>query len=177
MAHFNVRPAVVPDNSPAKRETAEGSSPLGVDFDVLDNLTSFYMRAVTLALSRDLDNRLDGLPVARGTGKISSLLLIDANPGIRASALATLTLRDRAAVTRLIDRLAEAGLVERRREPREGRAQALHLTAAGRALAEKVRPMIRDHSDSFFHQLSAQEVETLHGLLRRVYRNLVALEP
>lgn len=148
-----------------------------IDFDVLDTLLSFHMRAVTLALSRDLDRRMDGLPVARGTGKISSLLLIDVNPGIRASTLARLTMRDRAAVTRLIDGLVGAGLVERRPDAQEGRAQALHLTDAGRALAVTVRPMILEHSAGFFDDLSDAEVETLRNLLQRVYRRLVGLSP
>lgn len=148
-----------------------------IDFDILDNLASFHLRAVTLALSRDLDTRMEGLPVAKGTGKISSLLLIDSNPGIRASTLATLTLCDRAAITRLIDGLEAVSLVERVPDATEGRAMALYLTKAGRDLAAKVRVAIREHSDEFFHDLSEAEVEALQGLLRRVYRRLVGLAP
>lgn len=40
-------------------------------------------------------------------------------------------------VSGLVDRLVEAGLVERRALPGDRRSHALHLTAEGRALAEK----------------------------------------
>ncbi|HEX2724429.1 MAG TPA: MarR family transcriptional regulator, partial [Beijerinckiaceae bacterium] len=40
-------------------------------------------------------------------------------------------------VSGLVDRLVEAGLVERRAIPGDRRSHALHLTRAGRALAEQ----------------------------------------
>ena len=45
-----------------------------------------------------------------------------------------------AAVTGLVDRMAAAGLVQRRPCPEDGRAQRLHLTAAGRRIAARAVP-------------------------------------
>lgn len=143
-----------------------------IDFDVLDHLLSFHIRAVNHALSRDLDRRLAGLPVARGTGKVSCLLLIDRNPGIRASTIARATLRDPAATARMIDAFVEQQLVVRSPSPNEGRANDLRLTARGKRLAKKVRHLIQDQSDSFFCDLSAAERDVLTGLLRRTYRRI-----
>ena len=61
------------------------------DLDCLEDLLSFYVRSANYALSADLDARLGNLEVARGTGKITTLLLIDSHPGIRASAIAEAT--------------------------------------------------------------------------------------
>ena len=56
-----------------------------IDLDILGGLLSFYIRVINLVLGRDLDGKMRGTPVARGTGKISTLLLVAANPGIRPS--------------------------------------------------------------------------------------------
>lgn len=146
-----------------------------IDFDVLDGLASFHLRAVNLALSRDLDARLAGMEVAGGTGKITCLLLVDANPGVSASTLARVTLRDRAAITRILDRLCKAGLLLRERSKTEGRVTRLRLTESGRALARKVRAAVTAQSAEFFHDLDEAESETLKRLLRRVYRRVAGL--
>ena len=79
---------------PAKPPTSVSE----VDLDVLENTLSFYIRTVNIAVSRDLDDRLEGLDVARGTGKITTLLLVDSHPGIRPSVIAQLILKDRSAM-------------------------------------------------------------------------------
>ena len=120
-------------------------------------------------LSRDLDKRLDGLEVARGTGKITSLLLIDAHPGIRPSAIAEVTLRDRPSITRIIEPLVAAGLVERRVSAREQRAQELHITPRGHAVAERVRRIAKAQSDDFFATVSQDDRAHLLRILRGIY--------
>src|SRR5690242_8096077 len=62
----------------------------GLDFDILGDLLSFHLRSVNLALSWDYEPRLDAVLLARGTGKAATLLLVDANPGIRPSVVAHL---------------------------------------------------------------------------------------
>ena len=54
-----------------------------LDFDVLGDLLSFYVRSVNLALSGDYEPKMSPVSLARGTGKVATLLLVDANPGIR----------------------------------------------------------------------------------------------
>ncbi|TKB29589.1 MAG: MarR family transcriptional regulator, partial [Mesorhizobium sp.] len=76
-----------------------------VGLDVLEDTLSFYIRSINIALSRDLDDRLEGLDVARGTGKITTLLLVDSHPGIRPSVIAQLIMRDRSAMGRLVDQM------------------------------------------------------------------------
>lgn len=146
-----------------------GSATAHVSLDVLEDLLSFYVRSVNYGLSRDLDKRLDGLEVARGTGKITSLLLIDAHPGIRPSAIAEVTLRDRPSITRIIEPLVAAGLVERRVSAQEQRAQELHITPRGHEVAERVRRIAKAQSDDFFATVSQDDRAHLLRILRDIY--------
>ena len=146
-------------------------APEAVDLDVLEGLPSFYVRSANYLLSRDLDARLDGLEVARGTGKITTLLLIDSHPGIRPSTIAAATLRDRPALTRTIAPMIAAGLIEQRRSEAEGRAVELYITPRGHEVAQQVRAIVKAQSDDFFAPLSGEDRGHLLRILRQVYLN------
>lgn len=146
-----------------------------VDLDVLEDTLSFYIRSVNLAVSRDLDERLDGLEVARGTGKITTLLLVDSHPGIRPSVIARLILKDRSAMGRLIEQMAESGLLTREVSAADNRAQELYITPKGAALAHKIRGLVTAQSRDFFHFIPQDEQKLLMDILRRAYRHIAGL--
>lgn len=139
------------------------------DLDCLEGLLSFYVRATNYALSTDLDARLGHLAVARGTGKITTLLLIDSHPGIRASAIAEATLRDRPSVSRIIAHLLDHGLITKSETPGERRAFGLFITEKGHELADEVREIVKRQSDDFFADLSDRDREDLLRITRDIY--------
>lgn len=148
----------------------------GVALDVLEHLLSFYVCAVSYRLSRDLDRRMDGLEVAQGAGKITTLLLIDSHPGIRPSAIAVATLRDRPSISRIVAPLVEAGLVERRIATHERRASELFITPQGHEVAARVRRIAGDQSEAFFTVLPKQDQDQLMRILRDIYM-MMRVEP
>ncbi|GAB5468312.1 MAG: MarR family winged helix-turn-helix transcriptional regulator [Rhodospirillales bacterium] len=140
-----------------------------VDLDILQGLLSYYVRSLNVCLSRDLDRCMQELPVARGTGKISTLLLVSANPGIKPSTVAQIIQKDRSAVVRLLDAFKTAGLLTQRVSPKERRSHELYLTAAGEALATQVRAIASAQDKHFSAVLSPAELDQLLHLLRRLY--------
>jgi DNA-binding MarR family transcriptional regulator len=145
-----------------------------VDLDIFRDLLSFYIRVVNQVLGRDLDQQMRGTPVARGTGKISTLLLIAANPGIRPSVIAHFNMKDRSAMVRILGQLRRAGLLRQSVSATERRAHELHLTAKGHALVHQVRDIAIRQSEGFFSMLSAEERRTLRTILDKVYRSVIA---
>lgn len=143
-----------------------------VPLDVLEDLLSFYVRSVNYALSNDLDQRLDGLDVARGTGKITTLLMIDREPGVRPSAIARATLRDRPSVSRIIAPMVAAGLIEQTTDESERRAQKLRVTPRGHAVAERVRAIVRAQNAAFFSSVSDEDRGHLLRILRGLYARI-----
>ncbi|NKN37429.1 MarR family transcriptional regulator [Agrobacterium sp. a22-2] len=146
-----------------------------IDLDVLEDTLSFYIRTVNLAVSRDLDERLEGYDVARGTGKITTLLMVDSHPGIRPSVIAQLILKDRSATGRLVDQMEAHGLLTRETSVDDNRAQELYITAKGAALAEQVRAIVTQQSKDFFHFIPEDEQALLMDILRRAYRRIAGL--
>jgi len=148
-----------------------------VDFDIFGDLLSFYVRTVNILVSRDLDEQTEELAMAGGTGKISTLLLVGANPGLRPSVLAHFILKDRSAMGKLLEQMERAGLLEQKVSSSERRARELYLTPKGKALAQQVREVARRQSDDFFSVLTDEEQDSLLRILRKVYESYVDTVP
>lgn len=147
-----------------------------IDLDVLGGTLSFYIRAINIAVSRDLDERLDGLDVAKGTGKISTLLLVDSHPGIRPSFLAQLTFKDRSAMGRTVDQMVAHGLIRRETSTEDSRVQELTITPKGAEMAAEVRRLVTQQSEDFFADIPEDERRLLLDMLRRAYRRIAGLD-
>ncbi|ORE98897.1 MarR family transcriptional regulator [Aurantimonas sp. 22II-16-19i] len=144
-----------------------------VDLGVLDDTLSFFIRSLNLAVTRDLDARLGGMEVARGTGKITALFLIGRHPGIRPSIIASAAMKDRSAMARILDDMHRHGLIRRETgRGEDGRVQALYLTDKGETLAAEVKAIVRQSRD-FFHDMSDEEYAQVIDLLRGIYWRVV----
>lgn len=88
--------------------------------------------------SRLLRNYIDHRAKARGTTRAQWIVLfrLREQEGLSQVDLADVLELQPISLVRLLDRLVEHGLVERRSDPRDRRANRLFLTAAGRQLAD-----------------------------------------
>jgi MarR family transcriptional regulator, transcriptional regulator for hemolysin len=88
--------------------------------------------------SRLLRNYIDHRAKARGTTRAQWIVLfrLREQEGLSQVDLAEVLELQPISLVRLLDRLVEHGLVERRSDPRDRRANRLFLTASGRQLAD-----------------------------------------
>ncbi|QPD00244.1 MULTISPECIES: MarR family winged helix-turn-helix transcriptional regulator [Qipengyuania] len=77
-------------------------------------------------------------------------------------------------LTRLVDRMEEAGWIERVPDPTDRRARLLHLTAKSREIVEPLRVIVNGLVEDMAEGLSSGERETLAELLEKVSANLSA---
>lgn len=68
-------------------------------------------------------------------------------------------------VTRLLDRMEEAGLVRRERDTTDRRCVPTYLTSKGRELVDELDEPVRAHAERSFGHLSAGQLEMLSALL------------
>lgn len=92
--------------------------------------------------------------------------------GIRQGPLAELIEVEPITLSRMIDRLAEAGLVERRADPADRRAWRLHLTPRANELLSGIRQIAETLTDEAAEGLSGDERDQLIALVERVRSNL-----
>lgn len=97
--------------------------------------------------------------------------------GISQSELAQRLYVTKGNVSGLVDRLVEAGLVERRAIAGDKRSYAMHLTAEGRRLAEAGITAQRDYVAATLGKMPAVDLAELDRLVRDWRASVRALDP
>lgn len=92
--------------------------------------------------------------------------------GVRQGPLAELIEVEPITLSRMVDRLVEAELVERRADPADRRAWQLYLTPRASELLNGMRPIADALTAEAIEGLSAAEVAQLTDLVERVRSNL-----
>ncbi len=146
--------------------------PNEINLDVLDFTLSFFLRSLSMAVSRDWEGRLDGLDPIRGTGRVTALFLIANHPGIRPSVIAKVSLKDRSEIGRVLDGLESKGLITRRTGATDSRSRALFLTGAGESIVVELRRRVQE-SREFFGDVSDEDYVEVIALLRKIYWRVV----
>ena len=96
------------------------------------------------------------------------LRAVGAEPGLSQQALSARLGLLPSRLVALVDELERDGLVERRRNPRDRRNYALHLTAAGEQRLRDIGRVAREHGDDFLGPLGERDRATLGRLLGRL---------
>jgi DNA-binding MarR family transcriptional regulator len=105
----------------------------------------------------------------------TALQLLDPQHGQRLVDLATALLCERSTVTRIIDRLEQAGIVQRQTDAEDRRSQRVVLTRAGVSLREKVTLLYEESLQQRLGMLSGEEQVQLMALLQKLQTGLSAV--
>lgn len=85
--------------------------------------------------------------------------------------LAAAVHREPATITRSIDKMEAAGLVQRQPDPRDRRANVITVTAQGSALLSSLQATVDEGNRRVESGLSAEEVARLSAALDLIYAN------
>jgi DNA-binding MarR family transcriptional regulator len=121
------------------------------------------------ALRKAFDRRAVGLGVTRAQWKV--LFRLTRQPGMRQIELADMLDIEPITLSRIVDRLEEAGLVERVADPADRRAWRLHVTARAEPLVEKLRALADEMIAEAFSGIDPKEIEITRAVLGRVREN------
>lgn len=100
------------------------------------------------------------------------LLLLHRFPGENQSFYAEQIEVEPITLCRMVDRLEEAGLVERRRDPADRRAWRLHLTTKSRKTMEQLQHRVDSLVEDMLEGLSGTERKEFERLLNQISANL-----
>ena len=104
-------------------------------------------------------------------GRYAILQLIADQPGIGQTGLSQAVGRDKTTLTPTLADLEKRGLILRARDPADGRARCLSLTAAGQGVLERLASHARDH-DAKVDAILGPDREVLLELLSRLIDGL-----
>jgi len=158
----------------APRKTANEAAPKstddnGIDTSYLESLLGYNARRAALAVIGVFLQRM--APYGLRPVDFSVLTLIAHNPGITSRQICAALDILPPNLVGMIKSLDKRGLIERRAHPTDRRAQGLHLSPAGKKLQKSAQATATQLEIDVASRLSAQELDTLKGLLSRVYRS------
>jgi DNA-binding MarR family transcriptional regulator len=146
--------------------TEDAADP-GLDFDALDQVLGFHVRQAQGTMHRQIIVVLAKVDLTQKQS--ATLWLIGANPGASQIAIGGALRMDRATTMGVIDKLEARKLVVRQRSAVDRRRHELYLTPMGQKLLVDVKTMVKAHEQAFADRFTASELETLVGLLKRLY--------
>jgi MarR family transcriptional regulator, transcriptional regulator for hemolysin len=125
-------------------------------------------------MRRYYDRRASALGVTTAQWRL--LLRLSREPGLKQVELAERMDVEPITACRIVDRLEEAGLVERQRDPDDRRAWRLVLTAKAEPILNRLRALAEEMSGEAFAGMSGEEVEAMRGKLARIRENVSRAE-
>ena len=121
------------------------------------------------ALRKAFDRLATGLGVTRAQWKV--LFKLTRTPGLRQVELADMLDLEPITLCRIVDRLEDAGLVERSRDPEDRRAWRLHVSAKARPLIDKLQAVGADLVEQAFAGIDGKDIELTRQVLARIREN------
>jgi DNA-binding MarR family transcriptional regulator len=105
------------------------------------------------------------------------MTMVAAQPGMSQQHLHEKTAIDPSSMVSVIDELEAMGLAERRPDRDDRRARTIFLTERGQQTLARVRALAGALQREFFRALTAEELRTLHALLRKLAASAVPARP
>jgi DNA-binding MarR family transcriptional regulator len=135
-----------------------------------ENLASMLADAARL-MRRAFDARARDIGVTRPQWQV--LVALKRREGINQGGLAEVLEVEPITVCRMVDRLQESGLVERRPDPADRRSWRLFLTPKAGQLLDQLRPMAEDMLGQALDGVTEDDRASLAATLDRIRANLV----
>jgi MarR family transcriptional regulator, transcriptional regulator for hemolysin len=131
---------------------------------------AFILNDVARMLRTYADHRAGQLGITRAQWVL--LARLERFEGVKQSELAEMLDLQPITVTRLLDRLCDNGLIERRADPTDRRAKRLFLTPAAKPLLEQLADLGEQLMTTALHGVERDSVERMIGQLATVKENL-----
>ncbi|WP_206376824.1 MarR family winged helix-turn-helix transcriptional regulator [Sphingomonas sp. G-3-2-10] len=130
----------------------------------------FVLKDLSHVMRRAFDARARAIGVTRAQWQ--TLFVLSRNEGSNQGTLAELLDVEPITLCRMVDRLEEAGLVERRRDPADRRAWLIYLTPASHPMVAQLRELGDALNEEALDGIDDAEREQLTATLAKVRANL-----
>ena len=127
------------------------------------------------ALRKSFDRRASALGATRAQWKV--LFKLSRKPGLRQVELADILDVEPITLCRIVDRLEEAGLIQRVRDPADRRAWRLEVTQKAEPLIAKLRALAEEMTTQAFAGLEPRQLESMRAQLAKIRDNISAAAP
>lgn len=150
---------------PARLRAPDGSVKRApkINLGGLDQFTGYVVRRAQVWIFQDFKRALKELDMT--PAQFSVMKIVAANPGIAQARVAEVLCIERARLVQMLDRLEAPRLIDRTRSEIDRRSHALHLTAEGARVLERLQERIEAHERNVVARIGAKGKSDLLRLL------------
>jgi DNA-binding MarR family transcriptional regulator len=153
--------------TPLEGTTADGELAPGM---ALDDFPPYLLNRIVNRLNTNLSENLKDIGITIQQYRILAVLMAGNHRTV--SELAVYTVTEQSTLSKMLDRMEEAGLVERQADSGDGRVVNISITEAGYDAYAQILPIAWRHYRRALHGVSdtdeAMLVEMLHKILENV---------
>jgi DNA-binding MarR family transcriptional regulator len=124
---------------------------------------SYLLAQASYAVYKEFDARVRAAGLSSIEWRV--LATLSDGDGLTIGELASEVLAQQPTLTKLVDRMERAGLVERRGDETDGRRTLVFETAPGRALVAPLLAQAKAHERAVLTAFPAKDIEALKGIL------------
>lgn len=147
-------------------ETAEESADLPFIADYLPYLLAHASHLISGQFHEQLREKGINVSIWRLLATLSD------GDGMTIGALARIGLYNQPTTTKIVDRLEEGGLVERRQDEKDRRKSLVFITPKGRTMVEDLLEAAKSHEAQITSSYTPEEMATLKRVLRTLISRL-----
>lgn len=167
----NVRPVAQPDQP--DRVTVGQASP-GQASPHIRRPLGLKLTVIARLIRKQFDHSTSSIGITRA--QWTTIAVVAGVPGTTQRKIALMLEVGEVTAGRLIDKLCDEGLLERRADPNDRRSHLIYLKPAAEAVLEQLTRLGAEQESRAFAGLSRQELATLDTLLDRINDNLTKVE-
>ena len=149
-----------------KKSSNKAGFPADVDMGVIGEAIGYHIRLANVSVYKKFQELIEMTP-----RQYSILALIAHNEGLPQVALARALNMDKATTMAIIDKLDQAGLVERKTSIVDRRYQAMFLTRKGKKMQAEAERKIQAHEDNLRNKFTEEELENFIDYLSRCLKD------
>jgi DNA-binding MarR family transcriptional regulator len=138
----------------------------------LDNSPGYIIHRLDMQMSLDLQHAFQAKGFNITPEQWGVLNRLWENEGIHQSALAERSAKDRHNITRILNLLEKNGFISRTPDGEDKRRLNVYLTKEGKALKQKLIPIVISYLKKCFEGLAHEEIQDLRRIHEHILKNI-----
>lgn len=136
----------------------------------LDDFLPYLLNRIVNRFNLNLSDELSKAGVALPEYRVLAVLM--AGDGRSVGELSVYTVTGQSTLSKLLERMVQAGLVERRQNQCDGRVVTIHITPKGRAGIRRILPLAMNQFEIGFAGIEDHERQQFKAVLHKILDNV-----
>ena len=140
--------------------------------DTFEDGLGYLIHHLQYAFRQGLGREYARIGIALAPEEMAVLMLLNAQDGLKQSELSGKLAKDKAVITRILNKLDAGGFAVRQHDPDDRRVVRTYMTAKGRRAYRRLLPILTKFIHNALRGISQRDFDTTSRVLRQILANL-----